>query len=533
MQSLNCLLYCLTLLLWPLVQIHAQGNLSANNNRHSEDASLSGASRRTSQWVYQNGQGKLSYKTLERGDRIPDYSYAGYKGGGVAIPLLPVKITLSPAAGDNTDAIQQAIDAVSGMPLVNGSRGAVLLQPGIYDCERPLVIRASGVVLRGSGAGADGTVIRMTGNPHACITITGMVTAQPIGDAVRITDSYVPVNASSFTVNETGGLAPGDTIRITRPVTPAWVHFMGMDQLTRDGKQQTWISGDIVIDRVIKSITHNTITVGLPLTDNYDARYLNPPGVTVSKVTLRGGLFQTGIEDLRMAAPDQTGTINEAHHRAFTMKGVRDSWARNIEIQNTINSVSISDAKRITVERVRITHTMPTVGSAKPADLNGSGSQLLFNQCYIKGDNVFYFATGPKVSGPVVLLHCTFEGNGWIQPHQRWATVLLVDGCNVPDGGIDFMNRGAMGSGHGWAIGWAVAWNCKARSYLNQQPPGAANWVIGSQGAHQQRARPFDKTPLLEEGIYDAAGEAVTPNSLYLAQLAERLGAQAVKNVGY
>lgn len=37
--------------------------------------------------------------------------------------------------------------------------------------------------------------------------------------------------------------------------------------------------------------------------------------------------------------------------------------------------------------------------------------------------------------------------------HQRWATGLLINNCEVQDGGIDCMNRGAMGSGHGWAIG--------------------------------------------------------------------------------
>ena len=173
------------------------------------------------------------------------------------------------------------------------------------------------------------------------------------------------------------------------------------------------------------------------------------------------------------------------------------------------------------------------MGAAKPADLNGSGPQLLFNRCTITGDNLFFFATGPKVTGPIVLLNCIFKGNGWIQPHQRWSTGLLVDGCQVPDGGIDFMNRGAMGSGHGWAIGWAVAWNCKAKTYLNQQPPGAANWVIGCQGQPQQKAAPFNALPLLPEGIYDAHGKAVSPASLYLAQLSARLGKQALKNTGY
>jgi hypothetical protein len=90
-----------------------------------------------------------------------------------------------------------------------------------------------------------------------------------------------------------------------------------------------------------------------------------------------------------------------------------------------------------------------------------------------------------------------------------------------------------MGSGHGWSIGWAVAWNCKAKSYLNQLPPGSANWVIGSSGEHHRRAIPFDSIPLLPEGMYDSHGMPVTPSSLYLAQLYERLGRQALVNIGY
>jgi hypothetical protein len=46
--------------------------------------------------------------------------------------------------------------------------------------------------------------------------------------------------------------AVGDTIRITRKITDEWIQFMGMDQLVRDGKKQTWVSGDITTERVIK-----------------------------------------------------------------------------------------------------------------------------------------------------------------------------------------------------------------------------------------------------------------------------------------
>ena len=71
-----------------------------------------------SQWVYLNAEGKLTYKALDKGDKIMDFSHAGYMGGGVIIPSVPVKITLSPSPGDNTDAIQKTIDEVSKMKMV-------------------------------------------------------------------------------------------------------------------------------------------------------------------------------------------------------------------------------------------------------------------------------------------------------------------------------------------------------------------------------------------------------------------------------
>ena len=475
-----------------------------------------------SEWVYYDSKGQLVYKRLPAGDRIMDFSYAGYMGGGVTIPDVKVKITLSSTEGDNTDAIQNAIDEVSKLPMVNGFRGAVLLNPGTYSCERTLNINASGVVLRGSGAGENGTSINMTGKPHLCISVRGNVSSKTIGTSTNFADAYVPSGSNSFTVTDVSAFAIGDTIRIIRPVTEAWVKFMGMDQLTRDGKKQTWVTGDITCERVITKKDKNKITVDVPFTDSYDSKYLNPPGVSVVKISSSGELTQIGIENLRIVSVPQSVTITEGSNKAFTMSGISDGWARNIEVFNTVNSVSVT-GKKITVDNLTITHTLPTIGAAKPADINGSGQQLLFDHCYITGDNLFFFGTGAKVTGPVVVMNSVFKGNGWIQPHQRWATGLLIDNCEVPDGGIDFMNRGAMGSGHGWAIGWAVAWNCKAKSYLNQMPPGAANWVIGGIGEKQKKAVPFNSEPLLPEGIYDSYGIPVTPKSLYLAQLTERM----------
>ena len=52
--------------------------------------------------AYPGGDGKLVYVPDEQGNTIIDSSHAGYAGGGVAIPTLPVREIVWPVAGDNT-----------------------------------------------------------------------------------------------------------------------------------------------------------------------------------------------------------------------------------------------------------------------------------------------------------------------------------------------------------------------------------------------------------------------------------------------
>src|SRR5258706_11652281 len=96
-----------------------------------------------------------------------DFSTAGYMGGGVTIPMVPVVRTVNPSgAADETAAIQAAINEVAALPLQNGFRGTVLLAPGTFICSNTIVIPASGIVLRGSGSGAGGSTIQMIGGRH-------------------------------------------------------------------------------------------------------------------------------------------------------------------------------------------------------------------------------------------------------------------------------------------------------------------------------------------------------------------------------
>ncbi|HEY7090621.1 MAG TPA: discoidin domain-containing protein [Tepidisphaeraceae bacterium] len=518
-------------------------------------AAVTGTHGAESKWVHAGPDGKLIYKTTPAGDRIMDFSFAGYMGGGVALPDIWVKKTVSPSGGaDDTAVIQAALDEVAALPLENGFRGAVLLAPGTFTCSGSLLMPVSGVVLRGSGSGAGGTTIRMTGARHRAITIgrapanrdrgpdeeptpntQDATTQQEVGTArTLIADSYVPSGATTFSVGEARGFAVGDTIAIRRPTTPAWVHLMGMDILKRDGKSQTWISTNrsAITPRKVTAISGNKITIDIPLADSYDAKYLNPPGASVIKVRTSPPVSQVGVEHLHIQCPPLEVAYGNAPYSAVRVGG-DDCWVRDVYCEETMNSTTLA-GKRITMQQVVVKHTYPNLGASKPTDFSIEGSQILIDRCQITGDNMYFVWTSSLVGGPNVVLNSTFSGRGSrIQPHQRWSTGLLVDNCTVPDGGIDFANRGVAGSGHGWTMGWGVAWNCVASTYVIQNPPGVANWAIGCIGTRVQTARYFDTTPILPEGIFDSHGTPVAPQSLYLAQLNERLGPQALKNLGY
>lgn len=495
-----------------------------------------------SEWVYKGSDGKLKYKTTPAGDRIMDFSHAGYMGGGVALPKVAVKKSLKPSGGiDDTELIQSAINEVSQMPLLNGFRGALLLEPGTFTCAGAITISADGVVLRGSGTGEKGTVLKITGSRHTAVTVGKGRNAPVDVDSKSnfkafetiIADKYVPSGTNLFTVADAKGFVVGDLIEIRKPVTKAWVHFMEMDNLVRDGQPQTWIREGSTVNtrRTIAAIAGNKITLDVPLSDSFDSKYAEPTGTVVAKIPPLNLVSQCGVENLHIQAPPMETNHEEALYSALRING-QDCWAKNLLIEETMNSVGTSGC-RITLDEVAVTRTVPNVGASKPAEFAPNAGQILMNRCSSKGDNIWHVGTGAGIAGPIVLLNCTFTGNGHIEGHQRWTTGILADNCTIPDGGIDFKNRGSMGSGHGWGSAWSVAWNCTAKSYVIQQPPGTTNWRIGCIGTNLPTARPFDKEPALPLGITDSPDAKVKPASLYLTQLEERLGKQALKNIGY
>src|SRR5688500_7945022 len=218
----------------------------------------------TTTLVYPGGDGKLVYERDAQGNTIPDFSYAGYKGGGVRLPTVPVRETIWPVAGDNTAHVQAAIDKVSSRtPDASGFRGALLLRAGYYRMATPLRIQASGVVLRGEGMGDTGTVLIGTGtgrpaggaggpgpgNQGTLVLVGGASGVAPQDATTQaVTDDYVPVGSRRFRVASGAGFRPGDAVLVRRIGNQAWIDAIGMNLDTPGGR---WRPFNIEFDRVV------------------------------------------------------------------------------------------------------------------------------------------------------------------------------------------------------------------------------------------------------------------------------------------
>lgn len=478
--------------------------------------------------------GKLLCSPDKQGNRIPDFSRSGYMGGGVSLPDVPVCEVLEPGKGDADDTlrIQAAIDKVSSRaPDKSGIRGALLLKRGLYRVSGSLKIAASGVVVRGEGQKADGTTLLATGKQNrTLITVGGKTAIKEVKDSRRkITDSYVPWGVASFSIESTGGFSVGNPVIIFRPSTAEWIHDIGMDriEISKDKDTKQWTAGgyDLRFERIVTAIQGKRITLDAAVVNAMDEKY---GGGSIYRITESGRLTQVGLENLRLVSEYQKGKENEDEEHAWTgvaLDHVANAWVRNISTLHFSHAVSLGgSAKFVTVQDCACLKPVSRIEGGRRYSFSLNGQFCLVQRCYT--DHARHAeVTGAKVCGPNVFLDCLNENtHSDTGPHHRWAVGILWD--NLKGGPFNAQDGGNWGSGHGWRGALQVFWNCETSSICVQKPPTAQNYAVGCIGKIDV-GRFKDREP----GIYESHGKPVKPRSLYLKQLEDRLGGQAVKNV--
>ena len=464
--------------------------------------------------------GRLVYEIAENGDRVPDFSHAGYGGGGVPIPHVPARVQVAPADGDDGARLQAAIDHVSSLPAdADGIRGAVLLAPGRYDLAGQLKIRTSGVVLRGSGREADGTVLVATGTDRrALIEVAAHDVRRPLRDAVAITDPYVPVGAVRLTVVDAAGFAVGQRVTVERPSPETWIAAVGM--LEAPARQPyAWRPGAFTVtwDRTIVAIDGAALTLDAPLTTALEDRY---GGATVRPYVQEGYIRHVGVENLRCeSAYDPSNPHDEQHAwNAIDLHAVRDGWVTDVTGVHFAGSVVQVGVKveRVTVQDCAALAPVSERAGYRRLAFHARGQQVLFLRCTTElGGNDF--TVGYLAAGPNVFLDCTArETSGFSGSIGSWASGLLFDGVRLDGGALRLDNLETWNQGVGWNAANSVLWGSEASTIVSRRPPGAHTWAVSVWGQ------------FVGDGRWTGTNTFPEPRSLYRAQLAERRGQAAL-----
>lgn len=458
---------------------------------------------------------------------IPDFSYAGYMGGGVMLPTdIPIVATVNPEFGDDSQRIQAAIDLVSSQELDDeGFRGVVLIKAGHYSLETPLTVRASGVIIMGEGQGLNGTVLHSNQRSnHDVISISGNgITLDPQSQQ-QITSSYVPVGSYTFDVSDASLFNEGDAIVVTRTPNQIWIDELGMDQVTLcEGKSgcSGWTTSSYTIDheRTITGISGNTITINIPIVDVIEDYY---GGGTISKIQNSRRISHCGVENLRIQSFYENDSDEDHAWTAINIANAENCWVKEVTGQFlAYSTVNIENSNFNTVQDCAyIDPKSQVTGGRRYSFAIQSGIGNLFQRCYAKSGR-HDFVMGSRVTGPNVFLDGLAEdARSDIGPHHRWATGTLFD--NLRGASTRVWNRGNSGTGHGWSGAQTMFWNIDSYGgeFRVDSPLGSMNWGIGCVGTNQTG-----------EGYWESWGTNVQPRSLYLQQLEDRLGNDAIDNI--
>ncbi|MDR1809915.1 MAG: glycoside hydrolase family 55 protein [Prevotella sp.] len=529
----------------------------------------------------------------EKGDILPDFSYCGYMGGGVAIPDVKVAATLcTPSGGDDFPVIQALIDSVSRLtPDKQGFRGTVLLKKGVYRISSPLKITAGGIVLRGEGnSRCGGTVLLATSAKQYNVIELGTDAQPSFIEASRkqISDEYVPSGSRVLHVNNAGlYFKAGDAVIVHRPSTAKWIHDIGMDSIplrplkgettydsflrfrkygaaTEQNGTVQWKEGskDLYFERTIVSVSGDAITLDIPLTNalqkEYGAaailRYRFPERISHCGVEYIYGMsaYNADVKESNRFVGEYCSDEKHANNFVYC-KAVENAWVRNVDVEQFDCCVWTTKFSRfITGQDLSAINPVSVITGGRRYAYSVWGQQCLFQRCYASHHR-HEFVLGASVAGPNVFVDgrgdMTFSSS---EPHQRWAAGCLYDNIEIkgPDGSLLAVNRGWYGSGHGWSGAQIVFWNCSAPVIMVMQPPTAQNFAIGSRGmvtdtwsdSVRQRTisaingvsrSSFQDTGVaaVGDGWIELADKNVQPRSLYYQQLKDRLGMDALMQV--
>jgi len=497
------------------------------------------------------------------GHLLHDFSYAGYRGGGVPLgrdgPTAIVDVVADHGADPEggTDASATVAAAVAAASAAGG--GVVYFPPGLYRLDDVVLITDSRVVLRGAGPEASRLYFtRSAGMGHRShITFRGVTG----GGASLPLASDAPALAREVEVEDAEGLAVGDDVSLGWLISEPFVSEHGMDAHWGpfNGQWQPFFRRTVTA--IDTASSPHRVALDVPL------RY---PALVRDGASLRvepGVLREVGVESLGLAnavAWDDAWAQSQVH--VLELDGVSDAWVRDVasfpspgapvagpgagrHLQS--GGIMVRNAKRVTVADTHLAWPQHrgTGGNGYLFEVRAS-SEILYRDCSARGGRHNFIQNwGFGATGIVWLRVHSAEGRAEISPgglgsqgdsefHHSLAMANLID-ASVIDDGWSAINRKDMSSGAGHTATESVFWNVsgtgRIRSYqfglgyvigpgpdvtlqVIPEPPPEGLEEIWESLAPWEGAAPDDWL----EGV--GRGADLVPSSLYEDQLARRLG---------
>ena len=457
----------------------------------------------------------IVYNIDEKGNRVIDFSYCGYRNSDVPLPEVKNVIFVPWKSGDNSSRIQQAIDHVASLKAdKSGFKGAVLLDDGIFELNESLRISSSGVVLRGKSKTK--TILQKNGVDRGAVIYIEGINNLVSTDTLRIASEYVPVNSTEIVLTEKSGLKAGDNVQIIRPSTKEWIEAIGCTSFGGGISALGWKPGDVDLswDRTVTSVNGNKITFDVPLTMAIDQQW---GGGLVLPYQWTGRVSDIGIENLTIVSIYNTKNLKDEDHAwtGISIDNAENCWVSKVDFRNIAGSAVLiqSMASKVTVEDCIATEPVSEIGGMRRETFLVMGQQNLIQRCYSE-NGIHDFAVGYNAAGPNAFVQCEAKDTyGFSGSVGALAPGVLFDIVNIEGNNISFKNLGQNKNGAGWNTANSLIWQSTAAELeCYSLADDAKNRAYGTWGQFSGN------------GEWAQSNNHIQPRSFFYAQLAQRSG---------
>jgi hypothetical protein len=292
--------------------------------------------------------------------RLPDFSFAGYHGGGVPPPSPAVAASVKDfgAAGDgrtdDAEAFRKAIAATA--------KGVIQIPAGRYVLKSQVALDKGGVVLRGAGIGKTVLVVPQSLEQiHGARPVDktksqwafsgGFIELKGSVKSQKLAEVAIPAKRGDcrLELKQAAGLVPGAWVRLLMNNDPELGRVVHAGQA--EAAETTRREVKNFCDRVVQvvAVEGKTITIDRPL------RLEVRPEWQAEIWSWKPQVEESGIESLsfEFAGTPKRPHLQEEGFNAIQMHNVANCWVRDIELVDADNGVIASNCRFCTIAGLR------------------------------------------------------------------------------------------------------------------------------------------------------------------------------------